>query len=345
MNHCVDTFLMLMLSTLFLIGSSCHHKRSINEEATSQQAHISNGHIQRLDPRINDLIPLSSEIEILAEGFEWSEGPLWIEDGDYLLFSDVPRNTIYKWSESEGATVFLHPSGYTGSTGRGGEPGSNGLLLDHQGSLVLCQHGDRRLARMLGSLAAPQSAFETIVDRYEGLRFNSPNDAVYDQQGNLYFTDPPYGLEGHMEDPEKEIQFQGVYRLSNEGVLNLIADDLPRPNGIAISADQSTLYVSNSEGAPMWTKFILSENGAVVSREILYHGKDAEGLGAPDGMRVDSQGYIWATGPGGVWIMDPQGTVLGKVITGQRTSNCAFDASESYLYMTCDDYLMRIRLR
>jgi len=303
------------------------------------------GHIERIDNAINKLIPEDAKIEVLADGFEWSEGPLWISDGDYLLFSDIPPNKIMKWSAKDGISTYLTTSGYTGSVPRKGEPGSNGLILDKNGNLVLCQHGDRRMAKMLATLDNPQPTFETIVDNYEGKKFNSPNDAVYDSKGNLYFTDPPYGLVGNMKDPSKEMDFQGVFRYSVDGKLSLLADDIPRPNGIAFSPDEKSLYVSSSEGHPMWTKIHVDNEGNNTAQSVFYDAENVEGLGAPDGLKVDKNGIIWATGPGGVWVFEDNGKVLGKIITGQRTSNCAFDDTYTYLYMTCDDYLMRIKLK
>ncbi len=303
------------------------------------------GSVERLTEAINDLIPKDAKIEVLADGFTWTEGPLWVEDGQYLLFSDIPPNRIMKWSEKEGLSLYLTPSGYTGKTPRKGEPGSNGLILDANGNLVLCQHGDRRMAKMTTPLTNPQPQFETIIDKYEGKRFNSPNDAIYDSQGNLYFTDPPYGLEGNMDDPAKEIPFQGVYRYSKEGQLSLISDKITRPNGIGLSPDEKTLYVACSDPkAATWTAFTLNEDGTVASERLLHDATGSKEKGLPDGLKVDKKGNIWATGPGGVWVFNPKGEVLGKIKTGEATSNCALDADQKTLYMTCDDYLMRIKL-
>ena len=176
-----------------------------------EESRPSVGEIIRLDPRMDEVVKPDAFIEKIAEGYSWTEGPLWIEDGQFLLFSEIPSNSMYKWTESSGAELYIRPSGYTGEVKRGGETGSNGLILDPQGRLVMCQHGDRRMARMTAPFDNPQSKFETIVDKWEGKRFNSPNDAIYDSNGNLYFTDPPYGLEGYVDDPTKEIDFQGVF--------------------------------------------------------------------------------------------------------------------------------------
>ena len=304
------------------------------------------GSVERLTEAINDLIPKDAKIEVLADGFTWTEGPLWVPNGQYLLFSDIPPNRIMKWSEKEGLSLYLTPSGYTGKTARAGEPGSNGLILDANGNLVLCQHGDRRMAKMTAPLNNPKPQFETIIDNYEGKRFNSPNDAVYDSQGNLYFTDPPYGLEGNVDDPAKEIPFQGVYRYSKDGQLSLISDKITRPNGIALSPDEKTLYVACSDpAAATWTAFTLNKDGTVASEKLFYDATGSKGKGLPDGLKVDKKGNIWATGPGGVWVFNPKGAILGKIKTGEATSNCALDADQKTLYMTCDDYLMRIKLK
>jgi len=303
------------------------------------------GKIIRLDPRMDKIVKPGAFIEKIAEGYQWTEGPLWIENGKFLLFSEIPSNSIYKWTEDKGAELYIRPSGYTGERTRGGEPGSNGLILDQKGRLVMCQHGDRRMARMQASLDTPQSTFETIVDKWEGKRFNSPNDAIYDSQGNLYFTDPPYGLEGYVDDPTKEIDFQGVYRFSKEGELTLLTDKMTRPNGLALSPDERTLYVANSDpDQAIWNAFDINGAGEISNERVFYDVTGEEGKGLPDGMKIHPNGTIFATGPGGVWVFTPAGEVLGRIDSGEATSNCAFNADYSILYMTCDDYVMRIKL-
>src|SRR6266487_6159357 len=197
------------------------------------------GSIERLDSRLDDLIAPGSKMEKLAEGFDWSEGPIWMKQGEFLLFSDVPQNVVYRWKEGEGVKEFLKPSGYTGSTPRGGEPGSNGLTVDSQGRLVLCEHGDRRVGRI-----EKNGKHVTLADRFMGKRFNSPNDVVFKSNGDLYFTDPPYGLEKNVDDPKKEIPYQGVYRVKPNGEVTLLTDQITRPNGLAFAPDEKTLYVA-----------------------------------------------------------------------------------------------------
>lgn len=337
------SFLVALMSIL-----ACQSSSTISQDsATVPTAKVirTTGSIERLDQAIDQLIPKNAVIEVLAEGFTWTEGPLWIEKDQYLLFSDIPPNRVMKWSEKEGISTYLFPSGYTGKKERAGEPGSNALLLDSKDNLILCQHGDRRVAKMNASLSEPKSEFITIVDNYKNQQLNSPNDAVYDSNGNLFFTDPPYGLEKNVDDPAKELDFQGVYRYSTEGVLNLISDKITRPNGIGLSPDEKTLYVSCSDPAKaLWMAFELNENGKVISEQLFYDATGSEGRGLPDGLKVDKHGNIWATGPGGVWIFNADGRILGKILTGEATSNCAFDSQQKTLYMTCDDYLMRVRL-
>ena len=218
------------------------------------------GTIERLDPRLDRLVPRDARVERLAEGFDWAEGPVWLKSKGFLLFSDVPLNTVYKWQEGDtSASVFLRPSGYTGKTPRGGEPGSNGLVLDPEGRLVLMQHGDRRVARL-----GDDGRFVTLADKYDGKRLNSPNDGVYSSKGDLYFTDPPYGLLGNNNDPAKELPFNGVYRLAKDGTLTLLTRDMTFPNGIALSPDEKTLYVANSDAKKaIWMAFEVKEDGNI----------------------------------------------------------------------------------
>lgn len=299
------------------------------------------GTIERLDPRLDAILSKDAKIQKLAEGFDWSEGPVWISKGEFLLFSDVPRNVVYKWQEgATSASEFLKPSGYTGSVKRGGEPGSNGLVLDPSGRLILCQHGDRRVARL-----EPTGSFTTVVDRFEGKRFNSPNDAVYSAAGDLFFTDPPYGLLLLNADPAKELDFNGVYRQSRSGELSLLTKEMTFPNGIGLAPDDKTLYVANSDPKKaIWMAFPLGEDGKLGPGRVFF---DATALvpgkkGLPDGLEVDAAGNIFATGPGGVLVFAPDGTHLGTINTGEATANCGFGGDGSTLYITADMYLCRV---
>lgn len=299
------------------------------------------GKIDRKDPRLDKLIPADAVIERLADGFDWSEGPVWVSDGKYLLFSDVPRNVVHKWQDGKIAE-FLKPSGYTGATPRGGEPGSNGLTLDPQGRLVLAEHGDRRVSRL-----EKDGSKTTLADRFEGNRLNSPNDVVFDAKGNLFFTDPPYGLEKNEQDPKKEIDFQGVYRVAADGKLTLLTKAMSRPNGIALSPDEQTLYVANSDPErAVIMAFPLKGDGTLGEGKVFFDAaplmKGRKGL--PDGLKVDCDGHLFATGPGGVLIIAPDGAHLGTIETGEATANCAWGGEDgSTLYITADMHLCRVR--
>ena len=301
------------------------------------------GTIERLDPRFDKLIPRDAVVEKLAEGFEWSEGPVWVRKGGYLLFSDIPNNSVMKWKEGEGTSVFLKPAGYTGEAKRGGESGSNGLLLDARGRLVLCQHGDRRMARL-----EKDGRFTTLAGRFQGKRFNSPNDVVLKSNGDLYFTDPPYGLEKGPNDPARELDFCGVYRLSADGKLTLLTDKMTRPNGIGFSPDEKTLYVAQSDRRrAVWMAFDVKADGTIGRGRVFHdatpHVKARKLRGLPDGLKVDRSGNLFATGPGGVNVFSPDGTLLGRINPGEATANCCFGEDGSVLYLTADMYLCRIR--
>jgi gluconolactonase len=304
--------------------------------------------IERLDPALDRLIAPDAKIEVLAEGHDWTEGPLWIRTGRYLLFSDIPKNSIYRWKEGEGERLYLQPSGYTGQEPRGGETGSNGLILDREGRLVLCQHGDRRMARMDAPLEKPAPNFVTLAARYQGKRFNSPNDAVYRSNGDLYFTDPAYGMEKQWEDPKRELPFAGVYRRRPSGEVTLMTSDMTRPNGLAFSPDERRLYVAQSDpAAAIWRVFDMKPDGTIGEGRILFDATSMVGSrkGLPDGLKIDTDGNLFATGPGGVLVLSPEGKHLGTIATGQATSNVAFGDDGRTLYMTADNYLMRVRLK
>lgn len=306
------------------------------------------GGVERLDAALDALIAPGTEIEVLARGFDWSEGPVWLAGSGTLLFSDVPANRIYAWREGSPPRVWLEPSGYTGEAPRGGEPGSNGLLLDAEGRLVLCQHGDRRVARLEAPLSAPRPQFSTLAGRYDGSRFNSPNDAVFHSSGALYFTDPPYGLAGGPDDPERELAFSGVFRVAADGAVSLLTDELSRPNGIAFSPDERTLYVSNSDPErAIWMAWEVLDDGTLGAGRVFFDATprvSAERPGLPDGLKVDGAGNLFATGPGGVLVFSPDGRHLGTLRTGQATANCAFGDDGGSLYVTADSTLLRIRL-
>lgn len=305
------------------------------------------GEVIRDDAAIDSLIAKETSIQVLSSGFEWSEGPVWVpaqgNEPGYLLFSDIPRNSIMKWVEGKGVSLFLKPAGYTGQVEYGNEPGSNGLLLDTQGQLVACEHGDRRV-----SVLTNGGGKRTLVDNYEGKRLNSPNDATFKSNGDLYFTDPPYGLPKQYDDSRRELDFCGVYRLSKDGKLTLLTKEMTRPNGIAFSPDEKTLYVAQSDpDAAIWKSFPVKADGTLGEGKLFYDATEnfKKGLpGLPDGMDVDSKGNIFATGPGGVYVFNPSGKLLGRISTGEKTANCKFGGPNGdQLYMTADMYICRIQ--
>ncbi|MBX7168945.1 MAG: SMP-30/gluconolactonase/LRE family protein [Pirellulales bacterium] len=302
------------------------------------------GLIERVDPRVDQLIPADTKLEKLAEGFEWTEGPVWVPQQQMLLFSDIPNNVINRWKEGAGVTAFFKPAGYTGTAARGGEPGSNGLQLDPQGRLTMCEHGDRRVTRL--EPLASNGKKVVLADRFEGKRFNSPNDLVFDRAGNLYFTDPPYGLPQGKDDPARELDFCGVYRLSKDGKLTLLTKQMTFPNGIGLSPDEKTLYVAQSDpDAAIWMAFELRADGTLGAGRKLHDTTQWVGKrkGLPDGLSVDTHGNLFATGPGGVLILSPKGEYLGRIETGEATANCCFGGDGTTLYITADMYLCRIK--
>jgi gluconolactonase len=301
-----------------------------------------------LDPEALNILDSTAAIDVIASGFKWAEGPLYISSGNYLLFSDVPANKIYKWQEGKDTSVFLDHSGTPGPIVDPKEPGSNGLVVNKHGELVLCQQGERRIARMTAPLSNPKPLFVSLAAKFQGKRFNSPNDAVYRSNGDLYFTDPPYGFSKGIQDPAKQLPFQGVYCLKPDGRLLLVTDELPYPNGIAFSPDQKYLFVSNSDDSnKIWMKYELDQNGRIKSKQLFYHAAafDGKNSGNPDGMKMSKKGYLFASGPEGIWIFNPAGKVIAKILTGELTSNCAFTADERELYITCNHFIMRCRLK
>lgn len=302
------------------------------------------GRILRENPSLDKLLAPDVKVEVLASGMAWAEGPVWVKDGKYLLFSDIPNNSVMKWSEADGLSLFLKPSGYTGLGPYSHEPGSNALVIDLEGRLVSCEHGDRRI-----SVMTKGGGKRTLVDNYQGKRLNSPNDLVYKSNGDLYFTDPPYGLPSP-ESPMREMDFSGVFRLAKDGKVTLLTKELTRPNGLAFSPDEKTLYVANSDpDHAVWMAFPVKADGTLgkgrvfadVTAMVKDHPNDYPGL--PDGMKIDRDGNLFAAGPGGIHIYAADGKRLGRIDTGQRTSNCNWGEDGSTLYMTADGYLCRIR--
>jgi len=301
------------------------------------------GGVERLDKEIDLLIGEDAVVEILATGFSWSEGPVWVEQLNAVLFTDVPENKLYQWDESKGLSIFLDPSGYTGYAPNQKKSGGNGLILDKAGNLLIAQHGDRRIAKLKMPLNEP-GGFITVVDRYNGKRFHSPNDLILHSNGDLFFTDPPYGLNGD-KDSLRELEINGVYRLSKEGELSLVYDQLNRPNGLALSPDEKILYVANSDPKRNLLMAFDLVNGKLLNERVFFDATSIKLPGLADGLKVNAAGYVFATGPGGVLILSPKGKHLGTILTEERTANCAFNEDESILYMTSHRYLTRIKLK
>ncbi len=300
------------------------------------------GRITRLDPRMDRLIPAGARLELISEGHDWVEGPLWDRQRGCLLFSDIPRNAVYRWCEGQGESVFLQPSGYTGTTRfTGAEPGSNGLAWDLQGRLLLAEHGDRRISRL-----EPGGHKTTLVSHYRGKRINSPNDVVQLGSGDLLFTDPPWGLPKWWDDPAKEQPWSGIYRRTADGEVRLLTSEFQAPNGIALSPDGRTLYVSESKPEiGGWYALPMAADGSLGPRRRLLDAVpwSVNRKGVPDGLKLDRESHVFGGGPGGVYVIHPDGTLLGVIETGSATSNTAWGGDGSTLYITAGTRVFRIR--
>lgn len=298
--------------------------------------------LESLDKRFDALIAPDTKIEKIADDLMWSEGPLWDAKRQALLFSDIPRNRVMQWHAEKGVSVFLESSGYTGAEPFAGkEPGSNGLTFDLQGRLTLCQHGDRRVGRR-----ERDGRMTPLATAFEGKRLNSPNDLVYHRDGSLYFTDPPYGLPGTFKDPNKELPFQGVYRVAQGGKIQLLTQELEAPNGLAFSPDYNTLYVANSQKErALWKAYPVKADGSLDAGRVFYDSTRLykEGDGVPDGLKLDAQGNLFATGPGGVLVLTPDGTLLGRILTGVPTANVAWGEDGATLFITANHRVLRLR--
>jgi gluconolactonase len=304
------------------------------------------GQIHRLSSKLDAVVAPDTQIQQLAEGFVWAEGPVWVRDGGYLVFSDVPGNVMYRWSEVDGVSEVLNPSGYAGPpTDAFAEPGQNGMALDAAGDLLACDHGNRALTRI--DLKTRKKTF--FLDRYQGKRFNSPNDLAVARTGAIYFTDPTYGLKGRNASPLRELDFSGVYRLRPDGTLDLLDAELTFPNGIALSPDESRLYVSVSDSDdPKLVVYDLGPDGLPTSKALFFDAmplRAAGGPGLPDGMCLDTEGRLYATGPGGVMVLTPDAELIGMIETGTAIANCAFGEDGNTLFLASNHTLARVRLK
>jgi gluconolactonase len=304
--------------------------------APAQEA-PSAGKIIRLDPAFDALVARDTRIEKVATGFMFTEGPLWRPEG-VLWFSDVPGNLVRSLTPAGAAKIIIRNAGGTVSAPPGAFVGPNGMIADRDGAVLLCQHGNRRIVRV-----GKNMTMTSYIDKYEGRRLNSPNDLVYRSDGTLYFTDPPYGLVKQDADPAKELKFNGVF-LYAHGALKPMITDLTRPNGIALSPDEKTLYISNTEPKRFWMRYDVAADGLVSNGRMLYDAASAQGEGGPDGMKVDSRGNIYAAGPGGVWVFSSEGKHLGTIQPGETVANCTWGDDGKTLYITASTSVYRIRV-
>jgi len=318
--------------------------------------HTGDIEIDRLDPSLDDIVPAAVKVERIAEGFKWPEGPIWVRSG-YLLFAEIPSNSIRKWTPDGDVSVFMQPSGHSGPEPfKGPEPGSNGMTLDNQGRLAVAGHAARSVYR-LESLEKGATR-TTLAERYQGKRLNSPNDLVYHSDGSLYFTDPPYGLETQNDtDPKKELPFNGVFRIPNavshpaeappdDSKLQLVIETITRPNGIAFSPDEKYLYIAVSDRSnKVWMRYDVHADGSVADGRVLLDSTSNTAEGSPDGIKVDQRGNLYGSGPGGLWIIAPEGKHLGTVKIPEKVSNCNWGGADGRdLYITASSSVYRIRL-
>lgn len=342
--------LLLASFCCLVICSSCNTPDT-NATATAAVKDSALGRIEIYDSSAVNIIDPHAVIEIIGRHYKWSEGPVWVPGRQMLLFSAVNENTIYRWNGKDTPVAWLTPSGYTDTAYRNGENGSNGLTLDKDGRLLLCQSGNRQVVRLNASLDTPKPAFTVLASGYGGKKFNSPNDLVANSRNDIYFTDPIYGLPKGANDPGRELNFEGVYKISYDGKLSLLIDSISRPNGIALSADEKTLYIGSSDDKhTRWYAYQLDGNGDVRNGRVLLDGtalkEKATVKQGADGFKIDKYGNIFSSGPDGVNIISPAGKLLGLIKVYDRpTSNCAFNETKDVLYITSDDRVLKVKIR
>ncbi len=309
------------------------------------------GKVEIYDEAAASIVDSNATFEIIGRNYTWSEGPVWVPSLKKLLFTDVPENKIYEWNLKDTPVVYLTPSGYTGKIKRiGGEDGANGLALDKEGRLLMCQSGNRQVVRLNTALEAPKPEFTVLTASYNGKKYNSPNDLVMDSKGNVFFTDPIYGLPQRDTDSTREMKFEGVYKINATGKTTLLIDSILHPNGIALSPDEKTLYVSNSDGVhPHWYAYKLDDKQNIISGAVLLDATNmianATVKQGSDGFKVHKSGNIFAAGPDGINIISPAGKLLGLIkIYKRATSNCAFNETNDVLYITADDAVLKVKL-
>jgi len=309
---------------------------------TAQTAGV--GSVRRLDADLDKLVPPGAVIEKVIGNLQFAEGPVWLRSGGYLLFSDIPANAIMKLTPAGELSVFRKPV-FTREFPPGIQIGSNGLTLDRQGRLIACEHGNRRVSR-----TGKDGTVTTLADRYEGKRLNSPNDVVCRRNGDIYFTDPNSVARNNPPDPHNdfktELGFNGVYRVTAAGKFELMTKDVPYPNGLAFSPDEKKLYVANTRTDKLWMVYDVKADGTLANGKMFLDVTKEPGDGAPDGMKVDTAGNLYATGPGGVLVISPQGKHLGTIQLPEVPANCAWgDTDGKTLYITARTGLYRIKLK
>ena len=323
---------------------------TVVKDSASGAAGAAIGRIELYDASASGLIDSNAKIEVIGRNYKWSEGPVWVAAKQTLLFSDVKQNTVFQWNGKDTPVAYLTPSGYTDTTFRDGENGSNGLALDKEGRFLLCQSGNRQVVRMNAPIDGPKPVFTVLSANYRGKKFNSPNDLVADSRGAIYFTDPIYGLPKQENDPTRELKFEGVFKITPGGQTKLLIDTISRPNGIALSPDEKILYVGSSdEPHTRWYAYHLDTAGNILSGGVLLDGtalkQKATVKQGADGFKVDGHGNIYSAGPDGVNIISPEGKLLGLIkVYGRPTSNCAFNETKDVLYVTADDWVLRVKL-
>jgi gluconolactonase len=324
--------------------------KKLDTKTNAHKEVLNTPYVEILHQHATDIIAQNTQFNILGTGYSWSEGPVWLPKENKLLFSDVPQNTLYQYKEGEGVSVYLKPSGATGISAHDSSQGGNGLLLNENNQLVIMQHGDRRIALMDAPLDDPSAKYISLATMYNGERFNSPNDGVFHSNGDLYFTDPPYGLKDGRKDIHKGLAFDGIFRLTQTGQVILEDDSVLYPNGIVLTNDELRAIVAASDrNSAKWYEYDVLNDGSLENKRVFYDASDLVGKntekGLPDGMVVHSKGYVFATGPGGVFVFTESGQLLAKIRTGKATANVTLSADEKTLFMTAHDTLMAVSLK
>lgn len=325
--------------SVFLLASMACQK---NDASKQEEKEFS---IEYISEKGKAIISENAEIEVLGEGFTWTEGPLWVEQEQMLLFSDVPENKVYRWKEGEGVSVYLEHSGLTSDLQHTGEMGSNGLFVNQNGELILCQHGDRRVAIMKASLNAPKAEYQTLVSEFKGKKINSPNDIVQAKNGEYFFTDPDYGIS---KNDKKEQEANRVYRLNKNGELSVVLDTISHPNGLAFSPNEDRLYITNSNPEKAFLyEYQLDKDKNIVAGGVKYDFRKEwkEGLATPDGLKIDNEGVVFTSAPGGIWVFNPDGELLVKIHTAKKASNLSLSADKKTMYITNSDKVLRLKMR